>query len=449
MKFPQPFLIGVLILALAPGLAAEKPDSLRQEPILGRISFSVPPGRMAEFEKAYEEKVVPVMKRFGLLPVAERGRATPDSIFARLWEVASLEEASKIPLTMSQDSTILAVLMELGKTFGQGPGRVLRPSLSLYSRPALGQVVPVSERVVPAGPGIPVTVQRRSVSLRTFDSGDGVFGLRTRAILQDRQGNLWVGTERALNRFDGEKWTTFSSADGLGADGIGSLLEDRQGRLWVGTFGGLSRFTGRGFVTIPFPTSLFNNMVMALYQDRDGRIWMGTHMGAVLYDGKGFTFFSIKDGLAGRSVWSILQDRSGNIWFGGSGGAARYDGKTFTRYAEKEGLRTPFVWKILEDREGNLWFGTNSSSAIGPRGPDSSPGVFRYDGRRFTQFTRKDGLAGNVISSILQGRDGRLWFGGTGEFGQSAGVTCYDGRGFTPFTHRDGLPDETVYPVIR
>ena len=56
------------------------------EPTLARLSFWVPPERMAEFEAAYEEQVVPILKKHGLVESSERGRATADS-FSRLFAV--------------------------------------------------------------------------------------------------------------------------------------------------------------------------------------------------------------------------------------------------------------------------------------------------------------------------------------------------------------------------
>ena len=67
------------------------------------------------------------------------------------------------------------------------------------------------------------------------------------AILQDRQGFLWFGTEDRLNRFDGYSFKVFqhdpSDPASLSHNWIWSLYEDRAGTLWVGTYGGgINRF---------------------------------------------------------------------------------------------------------------------------------------------------------------------------------------------------------------
>ena len=76
------------------------------------------------------------------------------------------------------------------------------------------------------------------------------------------------------------------------------------------------------------------------------------------------------------------------------------------------------------DKIGNLWFGTGGG------------GVYKYDGKSFTGFTTANGLVGNVVFSIIEDKEGILWFGTT------AGVSKYDGKGLQIILH------PRVWPVI-
>ena len=61
-----------------------------------------------------------------------------------------------------------------------------------------------------------------------------------------------------------------------------------------------------------------------------------------------------------QNVHCSLQDNDDNLWFGTTGeGVYKYDGKEFTQFTEKDGLSNNFIWSILEDESGNIWFGTD------------------------------------------------------------------------------------------
>jgi ligand-binding sensor domain-containing protein len=105
-----------------------------------------------------------------------------------------------------------------------------------------------------------------------------------------------------------------------------------------------------------------------------------------------------------------LQDKNGNIWFSNWDGVYRYDGKSFTSFTKKDGLSGDMVTRIIEDKKGNLWFG--------------GAGLSRYDGKSFTRFTTKDGLITQRVWSIWEDKTGNLWIGGDG------GSSLYDGKTF-------------------
>ena len=111
------------------------------------------------------------------------------------------------------------------------------------------------------------------------------------------------------------------------------------------------------------------------------------------------------------------------------GGVSRYDGVEFTTFTTEDGLADNLVSDVLEDREGYLWFG-----GIG--------GISRYDGAHIEIFTTEDGLVGNKIWSIFQDRAGVLWFGTVD------GVSRYDGKEFMSFTTEDGLGHNWVYDIV-
>ena len=83
------FVRAIFVLALAVCACAAA------EPTLARLSFWIPSERMAQFEAIYETQVVPILEKHGMRASSEQGRATVDSVFARLFEFEGTGELSE------------------------------------------------------------------------------------------------------------------------------------------------------------------------------------------------------------------------------------------------------------------------------------------------------------------------------------------------------------------
>ena len=92
-----------------------------EEPTLARLSFWAPPDRMAGLEAAYEEQVVPILKKHGLVESAAYGRATVDSVFCRLFKIETPAAIPVIAKALREDAAWQEVLQRLGTAF-ETPG---------------------------------------------------------------------------------------------------------------------------------------------------------------------------------------------------------------------------------------------------------------------------------------------------------------------------------------
>ena len=397
-----------------------------------RLSFWVHPEPLDAFAAAYEQQLVPLLKKHSLVESSEPGRQTVDGVFSRLFEVESPAAVATEEQALHKDPKWQELLASLSATFG-GSAPLLSCHFRLYRAPA------GPGKTVEAGSGF------RQGVWQSFGVQDSFPVDITYDILQDRQGYLWFATHHSgVCRYDGAQVTTFTTADGLVDNVVSSLLEDREGHLWFGTWwSGVSRYDGEAFETFTTEDGLAHHSVSSMLEDRQGYLWFVTggyyHIGGggvSRYDGETFVTFTTDDGLASNRLSSILEDREGHLWFGTGGyavegeGVSRYDGETFETFTTDDGLAHNTVLSMLEDRVGNLWFGT-------------AEGVSRYDGRRFERFTTANGLASNGVVSLLEDRVGNLWFGTIG-----GGVGRYDGKGFTTFTVEDGLANYQV-PAMR
>jgi len=317
-----------------------------------------------------------------------------------------------------------------------GTPRVCTPGQDTFQLP---RTVPAVDSPFVAGvPEVvlaksPIAKDRNPQNFNFLGKLQGLKHSSVRCMIQDRDGNLWIGTPGGgVSRYDGKSFTHFSMAEGLTSNNLNCLFEDRSGNLWFGTSGqGLSRYDGKMFTRFTTAEGLPNNTLNTILQDRAGNLWFGTDGGVSRYDGKTFTHYTTSEGLSNNSVWSIVEDRAGNLWFGTfGGGVSRFDGRSFTHFTVGEGLSGNFVFSILEDRAGNLWFGTQEG------------GVCRYDGKVFAHFTVTQGLSDNSVHSILEDRAGNLWFG------TDSGVSRYNGKTFTLYTRAEGFSNGSIYSIL-
>ena len=115
--------------------------------------------------------------------------------------------------------------------------------------------------------------------LKFYGVEDGLIDDRVSDLLLDRNGNLWVATQRGLACFDGNTFQTFTTEDGLPSNRIHCLFEDSRGHLWLGTDGGVVHYDGQYFQTIKSPHI---GPVLQILEDRDGAFWFGTVLNSLV-----------------------------------------------------------------------------------------------------------------------------------------------------------------------
>jgi ligand-binding sensor domain-containing protein len=130
-------------------------------------------------------------------------------------------------------------------------------------------------------------------------------------------------------------------------------------------------------------------------------------------------------------VRNVRQANNGDILIAAYNGVFRYDGKSFTNITSR--IPAPSFWDVLEDRKGNLWFGTRDSGFyLLPSGQTT-----------FQHFTTKQGLASNYGAiHLYEDKAGNIWFGTV------RGAYRYDGKSLRNFTTKDGLPNTDINNIM-
>ncbi len=192
--------------------------------------------------------------------------------------------------------------------------------------------------------------------VRGFDSSK----LKVLTLFVDRQNALWVGTvgQGIYRIYDGET-DHFGSSDGLSGDAIYAFFEDREGNLWVATDKGLDCFRDLQITTFSTRERMTTPAVGSVQAMRDGAIWIGGENALdILAAGVGqgrVRSVQAGRGLPGNQVTSLFEDRAGQHWVGIDNTLNIYENGRFTRITRRNGSPTGMILGITEDVDNNLW----------------------------------------------------------------------------------------------
>lgn len=317
---------------------------------------------------------------------------------------------------------------------------------------ALLLALPLGSGIVASGEDAPGLAAFLS---EVWQTEDGLPHNAVQAIVQTRDGYLWLGTPGGLARFDGVRFTLLNQGE-LKHNNVHALLEDRDGSLWVGTYGGgLYRYDGSRFEVFGPGDGLGSALIRTLYRDRGGRLWVGTHEGGVSFRDRGrFRTLRSADGLSNDTVRVVYEDREGRLWIGtNAAGLNLWTGDRLLSYAVKPGPLAPYgpadalssdnVLALWEDAQGTLWIGTDGG------------GLWRLREGRIEPPAAREAFGVNGVRQLLEDSGGRLWIGTDGggldlRVRHGARSAAHPERGWRleALTSRDGLPSDIVLSLL-
>jgi diguanylate cyclase (GGDEF)-like protein len=236
-------------------------------------------------------------------------------------------------------------------------------------------------------------------SVERYTTENGLPQSSVLAMVQTRDGYLWLGTYEGLARFDGLNFTVFNKTNTpeMESNGVKALAEDRDGRLWVGTTAGLLCFYQGRFQRFDSRSGLTNSFILCLHLDRGGILWAGTTQGLFRYQGKRFFAYTTAQGLSANYISSLADDGSGGIWAGTGRGLNHLKNGKIRMFDTGSSLPNNDIRALHLDRQGTLWIGS------------SGGGLFSFRAGRFERLPMP--LSSNDIRAIYQDRHGVLWIG--------------------------------------
>jgi ligand-binding sensor domain-containing protein/signal transduction histidine kinase len=227
--------------------------------------------------------------------------------------------------------------------------------------------------------------------------------LTARTVLRDRNGGLWIGTQaHGIVHSFGGKTFLFTQADGLTGDLVVALFEDREGTIWVATQKGLDQFRQSPVGSLSENAGFSSATPTSILAARDGSVWIGTAGGLNRWkDGRMKVYRTQSDpGLPDDSIQSLFEDESGRLWVSGFRGLAVFANGRFTAVPS---VPAGIVHAIAGDNRGGLWLSmwlTANDSGL----------VHLVDGKIREHVPWRE-LGGGPGSGLAPDPDGGVWTG--------------------------------------
>ncbi|MFP5393611.1 MAG: diguanylate cyclase [Gammaproteobacteria bacterium] len=277
------------------------------------------------------------------------------------------------------------------------------------------------------------------------------------ALLQDRQGFVWIGTySGGLYRYDGHEAVKFKNdartPASLPHDRVSTLFEDKEGGIWVGTQDGLARFNpGTGDFTrfAPPPGPSAQRIIKSIVSDGKNGMWLATWGGLQHFDPASGRFRQFihddkqPDSLASNDLNALAMDDHGGLWAATWPGGLDYlpaGSSTFQHFRvdrpEAPDPKLNIVRSLHFARDRTLWIGTET-------------GVVRWDSTTGWDTRERVESPPTRVTYLYGDRNEAVWAGTL-----AAGLLRYDRGSASPvhYVHRandsNSLPSDNIRAVM-
>jgi ligand-binding sensor domain-containing protein len=250
------------------------------------------------------------------------------------------------------------------------------------------------------------------------------------ALLEDREGNLWVGSEEGLTQYRRLPIRTFGAEDGLPSRVAQSVWSDSDGELWTGTAAGLARVR---YSASGLRSQLVTPMeVLARAADRQGNQWLGTsNKGLFLLPKNATKPIPAHGPWKTNAIIALAVDAMNTLWVGTArSGLFRCTGTDAQLACGKvEAVQSGSINNLLAGARGYLWVA-------------SSKGLYEHRDGEWRLYGKGSGLHSIRITALQEDDQGSLWIGSDG-----GGLARFAEGRFTVAHRGTGFPEDSIYAI--
>jgi len=313
-------------------------------------------------------------------------------------------------------------------------------------------------------------VHAERLPVHIYTTADGLGSSAVNWLLRDSRGFLWFGTRDGLSRCDGQKFTTYR-IESAKSPSVSQIIERQRGDyLVVLQSGEVYRFdaqtqvstesTATADVTVRLHAELLaTDLPGSLFEDRARNLWAVGLGGLFSVSESNHSLSSqpVELSLPDRAqpvtnITRIVEAQDGSFWLITSTGLVRrtVDGLVMSYSGPTSLPIANFLTSLYEDTQGRIWLGSRRGVYVLQPIPLNDPKAFfphslseaKHNVRPVTmpassgelmEFTTMEGFDGDLILSIYQTVDGRVWLA------SKNALNMFDGREFTRFNTTNGV----------
>jgi ligand-binding sensor domain-containing protein/serine phosphatase RsbU (regulator of sigma subunit) len=290
----------------------------------------------------------------------------------------------------------------------------------------------------------PCSLDAQTLNLSQFGIEEGLPQSSVYTMLQDKQGNIWVGTMNGVSKYNGLNFENFNKKDGLAENRVTSACLDNNGDIWFGHWsGGITKYdaVAKKFSEV-LPTEIsLSKTITSIVADKSGTMWFATEGQGIMKMEKGvFSKLTVKDGLLSDAVSSLMVYKDGTLWIGTSNGIMLLKSKLQKLDAI---LPSVSITDLFCDVKGNIWVGTSDYGLIRINASDKALKV----------YNTTHGLASNNVNTIYQADNGNIFIGtydgGVSKYLPALEANNYKGAIFQTISTQHGLSNNRVLSIIQ
>jgi len=256
--------------------------------------------------------------------------------------------------------------------------------------------------------------------IEVFGVVHGLSGAIPNSIVQDKEGNVWVGTENGLDRFRRNALSGVALPQIYGDSP--ALAAGENGALWVGKTL-LAKPTKEAFASIPRESG--EDTVTALWREAPDSVWIGAKDGLFHQRGLAREKIALPKEVRAPQIHGIVRDAEGALWISiVRAGTYRLRDGAWEAGGGFPELKRKILW-MHADRDGRMWFACRGNK------------VLMLERGKLRQYGVEEGLqVGSALQISGSGND--IWVGGEN------GLFHFDGQKFTPIL---GTGDDSMLGI--